>query len=122
MSSEAPVLHRILGTNVLPNWSDRFGRNITPASSRALRDLQSDVFQGHWHIVYNWIYSEPFATNVNTAGSNYRGVTTDGTILGFHGFPYFAKDVIFDGVNDTPRIDNETRPMNFALMYQIVRG
>ena len=46
MNLEAPELFRILGTNILPDWTDRFARNISPNSTRSLRDTQEDAIQG----------------------------------------------------------------------------
>jgi hypothetical protein len=119
MSTEAPVLYRILSTNVLPNWNNRFGRNIITSSGRNIRDLQEDAFQGHWHsIVHNPLIHHTFS-NTTWAYGNYGssyiqevGNTFNNFVVGAHS----------DGVNGVPRTADETRPKNFALMYQIVRG
>jgi hypothetical protein len=115
MATEAPVLHRILGGNVLPDWRDRFGRNIDLNGARAIRDLQEDAFQGH--------RMSPLSPQTQFYGAG--GVDNISTpIGGAYGFGtiYATGGPISDGTNGTPRIANETRGKNYARSEQIVRG
>jgi hypothetical protein len=119
MSTEAPVLYRILSTNVLPNWNDRFGRNIITSSGRNIRDLQEDAFQGHWHsMAHTPLINQAYSVTqwqYGNWGSHWMqgaGNTLDN----------FVRHPTNNGINGTPRTADETRPKNFALMYQIVRG
>jgi hypothetical protein len=119
MSTEAPVLFRILSTNILPNWNDRFGRNIITSSGRNIRDTQEDAFQGHYHsIVHNPLINHNYGVQVWGYG-NYGSHYLQGAGNSINNF---VTNAVNDGVNGVPRIANETRPKNFALMYQIVRG
>jgi len=119
MSTEAPVLFRILSTNILPDWDDRFGRNIILSSGRNIRDIQEDAFQGHFHsIVHNPLINHAFGSTIWGYG-NYGSHYLQGAGNNLNNYvinPYS------DGLNGTPRTAGETRPKNFALMYQIVRG
>jgi hypothetical protein len=115
MATEAPVLHRILGGNILPDWRDRFGRNIDLNGARAIRDLQEDAFQGH--------RMSPLSPQTQFYGvggeQNFSSPTGGG---GPWASMYSTGGPISDGTNGTPRIANETRGKNYARSEQIVRG
>ncbi|MBK8397419.1 MAG: hypothetical protein IPL26_19570 [Leptospiraceae bacterium] len=110
LATDAPDLHRILGSTTLPDWRDRFGRNIDLAGARSIRDTQEDAFQGHWHELATYI-----SDNVRGGGSNslfFFNNTENNKV----------RNAITDTVNGTPRTASETRPRNFAELVQIVRG
>ena len=110
LATEAPELHGILGSTTLPDWRDRFGRNIDLAGGRAIRDLQDDAFQGHHHQIRTY----PLSLTGGAQQSPYpTGTMADLDIIG---------NPSTDGVNGTPRTASETRPMNYAELVQIVRG
>jgi hypothetical protein len=111
MSTESPVLHRILGGNVLPDWRNRFPRSVDIAGARNMRDTQEDAFQGHRFARQS--DSTPLRTDNFVSGGGSSGVRTD------TGTPMIISS---DGTNGTPRIANETRSANFAVSMQIVRG
>lgn len=111
MSTESPLLYFLLGTNVLPNFTDRFLRNIDIAGARALRDLQTDQMQGFD------IYLEGYAA----VGSQDR-VATGSNAGGAVNTNVSHTKIISNGVDGTPRFGSETRPLNFAASLQIVRG
>jgi len=114
MSTEAPVLHRILSTNVLPNWNDRFGRNIVTSSGRSIRGTQEDAFQLHSHVFLHYQYTSVIPNKV-----------PGNPLILIHSYNVRDPNIIGEPIPDlfgAPRYDNETRPKNFALMYQIVRG
>lgn len=112
MATEAPVLHRILGSTTLPSWMDRFPRNIDNIAvgvGRSIRDIQEDALQG-------------FLMRINNVTTD---AATSGGATGFWRQISGSRDtssIITDGVNGTPRIASETRGKNFAESIQIVRG
>ncbi|WAW09880.1 hypothetical protein NB640_11765 [Oxalobacter vibrioformis] len=74
---------------------------------------QRDTFQGHWHKLTD-------STVSKVSNSSYGRVLMD-DVASSHSNPValMAKGAISDGVNGTPRIANETRPMNFPVMWCI---
>lgn len=86
------------------------GRGID--SGRALGSNQQDAFQGHYH-------------SVNGGGfggvNQMYGVTAPGALAVAGTVPSQLVGVTYisDGVNGTPRVDAETRPINIAKMYCI---
>lgn len=106
------------GTGGTPDLRGRFirGRDdagsgaagVDPSGVRAVGDEQMDAFQGHYHS--HDIRTATGGTDRNaTIG---RGTTTGGTVD-----TIVAQDPITDGANGTPRISDETRPRNVALIF-----
>lgn len=110
MNLEAPELFRILGTNILPDWTDRFARNISPNSIRSLRDTQEDAFQGFS------MTSSDAPNALNTSGGFAFGFTTA------YGSGSNIMNIFNDSGFGVPRIADETRPKNYSVSTQIVRG
>lgn len=130
MSTHSPTLFRILGGNRLPDWNDKFMRSVDVFGTRELLKtvnsninyeqynnighLQVDTFQGHLHYLGNAFYNYQANTNINLT------IPNDGFItMTYSGYTFVP---ISDGVNGEPRTSNETRPRNFAVSIQIVRG
>lgn len=97
-----------LRAEVIRGWDD--GRGIDIA--RAFGSLQLDAFQGHWHAMYFTA-----ATTVGAGGNTYVQHTTSGNIAG--PITDAVRAPLSDGANGTPRIANETRSRNVALLYCI---
>ena len=109
MNVEAPELHRILGTNLLPDFRDRFERSIDLAGTRELRDLQEDAFLEHSHSITGIFDGTGVYQNFsirNNFVSNHDGIQR--TIE--------ASVATVTGIGS-----EETRPKNFATLVQIVR-
>ena len=86
-------------------WDDT--RNVDV--DRPFGSIQEDVFQGHGHIV---------TTGKNDSGNYHANGGIVGHI-GNHGsyeFPGKNNKIESDGINGIPRIANETRPRNIALL------
>jgi microcystin-dependent protein len=116
-SGTFPDLVTFLGggsSQVLPDLRGEFlrgwdnGRGID--SSRAVKTLQLDAFQGHYH---NETYSS--AISVGTGGSSYAMFTTSGNNAG--PITDSIRAAISDGTNGTPRTSIETRPRNVSVLY-----
>jgi len=87
-------------------WDDGRGAD----SGRAFGSAQSDAFQGHHHA---FSAAEGSGQDGGAADANIDpGTQSSGDI-------YRATTPIDDGTNGVPRIANETRPRNIALMYII---
>jgi len=98
----------------LPDMRGQFPRgwdnNRGIDSGRVIGSSQLDQFQGHWHSTNDGFtgtsgapYNKPFAgTGGDTANPT-----------------FYARTVVQDGINGTPRIGTETRPRNVALMFCI---
>lgn len=108
METEAPLLYALLGSNVLPNFNDRFLRNIDIEGARAMRDLQADALQGFGtnNILLN-SSSGSIVINYASGGNPIYGNTSFGPVETSYG---------------AVREADETRPKNFAASIQIVRG
>lgn len=111
MNTDFAELYRFLGnSNVLPDYKGRVPRSIALADSRSIRDTQEDAFQG-FHMTSSL---SPFAlysaSGVVNGPGNYNAQSN------------IMDTIISDGVNGTPRIADETRMKNFAVMMQIVKG
>jgi hypothetical protein len=107
MNIVAPELLRVYASNVLPNWINRFERNIDLLGSRDLRDTQGFAMQG-FKIDLN---------NVLTGGFGYSSLVAGSYVdIGKSGSP------LDDGIHGTPQIDSEVRPVNYSISKQIVRA
>ena len=107
---------QLTGLSTLPDARGQFlrgknnGRNDgdqDPAGERVLGNYQADAMQGHHHAVE--------VSNVINAGSG-------GGAGGSSAYGTDVQEVLnptSDGVNGTPRTDNETRPKNIAINYFI---
>lgn len=102
MATDAPELFRIYGSNILPNWSNRFARNIDLSSDREIRDLQEDALQ-------------EFYASGNTLTSGSGIASGSGSYNAGGGVSIYA----YDG---SMRFANETRPVNYSFLRQIVRA
>lgn len=91
----------ITGQSSLPNAEGRFLRN-SGGNALPLGSVQEDAFQGHHH---NVVAGNTGGNNVSRydGGNNYAAE-----------YPR-ATTIISDGVNGTPRISNETRPVNLVV-------
>jgi len=78
-------------------------------SGRAFGSTQQDAFQGHYHTLFGGNASVQSGSANNCMRSDAGSATT----------AWQAQTTITNGVNGTPRIDSETRPVNVALMYCI---
>jgi len=90
------------------NDPDRAGRiaNATGGNTGdAVGSVQDDAMQGHWH---GMIPAGSQAGNGSNAGSGGSGLNSA------------VKGAISDGVNGTPRLTSETRPVN-ANVYFVIR-
>lgn len=110
MSTSAPELFRILSGNVLPDWKNRFPRNMELAGSRNIRDTEEDAFQG-FKITSTYTPFSLYSGSGLTSGAGSYDVNV--TVM---------NNIISDGINGVPRIADETRPKNYAELIQIVRG
>lgn len=63
--------------------------------------VQKDCFQGHWHNNR----SSGASSGTGNGNESVGGSSFDGK---------FVRDATTDGVHGTPRIGNETRPLNFT--------
>ncbi len=108
MATEAPDLYRLLGTNVLPNYLDRFLRNIDLEGARTIRDLQADAVQDHahnnQHPTYGFIEDATPPTLSLMLTAQNAGANEEVTDM------------------RTGNIADETRPKNVGVSIQIVRG
>ncbi len=118
-SSTFPSLVTFLGgttSATLPDLRGEFlrgwdnGRGVDVG--RALKALQLDAFQGHWH---NQTYSATYS--IGSGGSSYIQTVTSGNNAG----PLVdtIRNPISDGSNGTPRTSTETRPRNVSVLYCI---
>lgn len=109
MNTDFPELYKFLNnSNILPDYRGRVPRSISMADLRSIRDTQEDAFQG-------------FKTQLD-ANVLESGMGGSGGGIGSSGSSQTTGSVISDGVNGTPRISDETRMKNFAVMIQIVKG
>jgi hypothetical protein len=67
---------------------------------------QADAFQGHWHQIYFEIHSE-----------NGSSIRTDSFASGSSSSSTAVRQAITDGVNGTPRVASETRPINMSVVW-----
>ncbi|MCB1176508.1 MAG: hypothetical protein KDK36_02910 [Leptospiraceae bacterium] len=119
MATESPYLYRLLGgSNVLPDWRDRFPRQIDIAGGRTIRDTQEDAFQGFNMEISRLDNSSTHILPATTAGASANGVYTGSSAPE----RFIASGYFTDGANGTPRVDNETRSKNYSVLKQIVRG
>lgn len=97
-----------LRAEVVRGWDDSRGIDI----ARAFGSLQLDAFQGHWHAMfYNAL------ATIGSGGNSYIQQTVSGNNASVVNDTVRAP--ISDGTNGTPRVTNETRPRNVALLYCI---
>lgn len=97
-------LANLTGMSQLPDASGKFLRT-TGGSAPALGVVQLDAFQGHHHSFNaGSSYGGYTPGRLSMEAPTFRGVFSSG-ILG----------PISDGVNGTPRIANETRPVNIGV-------
>ncbi|AZO96796.1 hypothetical protein D7D81_16605 [Halocella sp. SP3-1] len=82
------------------------GRNVDVG--RVLGSWQEDVFQGHWHRL-RMEYDQ-------SGGGGYRKPLPNHSRYSPKNINDWVRQPISDGVNGTPRISNETRPRNVALL------
>lgn len=70
--------------------------------------LQEDAFQGHHHNL------ESTKNAFLSGGSSHWNMGVGSTTMGD-----FARDIVTDGVNGSPRVSSETRPINISKMMII---
>ncbi|KAB2928982.1 MAG: tail fiber protein [Leptonema illini] len=108
------------GNNGTPDLRGRFIRglndfgtgasSVDPAGLRALRNVQDDAFQGHWH----WR---------NTSHTEEAYLQTAGGGLSYSFGPFssvgatYTGEPVTDGTNGNPRTAKETRPVNVGLIF-----
>lgn len=98
-----------LRAEVIRGWDDGRGIDV----GRAFASLQLDALQGHWHVNYfNALATigsggNTYVQHTNGGGNNVNGMTD------------VVRAAISDGTNGTPRITNETRARNVALLHCI---
>ncbi|MEF2175322.1 MAG: phage tail protein [Candidatus Absconditabacteria bacterium] len=102
------------GTNGTPDLRGTFVRGIGGEFngrdvSRILSSYQEDSFQGHWH---KSMYS--INRNINSTYDTRLSNSTENSLDLDK-----VRSPVTDGVNGEPRIGNETRPKNVALLYCI---
>lgn len=104
-------------TFTVPNLNGTFPRawdngvGIDP--NRSIGSLQQDAFQGHYHQ-----FSDTVNSYLWVRGSS--GIFALGTgAIDFDRGTLSVEGPIADGVNGTPRLASETRPVNVALMATI---
>jgi microcystin-dependent protein len=116
VTADFSALYAILGSTYgsagkLPDLRGEFirgfddGRGID--TSRVMGSSQLDQLQGHWHSTnsgYTGSTGSPY--NVPLAGNG--GVATN--------VDWYARTIVTNGINSTPRVGSETRPRNVALM------
>jgi microcystin-dependent protein len=81
------------------------GRDID--TSRVMGSSQLDQLQGHWHSTnsgYTGSTGAPYNVPLAGNGGDTRNVD------------WYARTIVTNGVNSTPRTGSETRPRNVALM------
>lgn len=123
MSSEAPELFRILGSNLLPDWMNRFSRNIDINGSRNIRDTEEDAFQA-WQAGVRFGLTDYYGSGVYDNASLGGQIQSHSLYIQFSDlsqadFPITAMN---DGIHGTPRTADETRPKNYGVLDQIVKG
>ena len=74
-------------------------------SSRAVGSAQADALQGHKH-----------ASSTSVAVQNGAGLHAAGSHGIWRSLQDFMTGLVTDGTNGTPRVANETRPVNVALL------
>jgi len=82
------------------------GAGNDPDGTRAPGNAQDDAFQGHWHNAHTGNGGGGHSDRFNRA-ANDNGSTTSTAVKG----------PTNDGVNGTPRISDETRPKNVAVLF-----
>ena len=93
-------------------WVDKSGTNIDPDGQRALWNLQTDQFQGHFH-ENAFTQSYVAAWGIQVVSVNYAGASqVESARVGPTRTGY-----ITDLVNGTPRVGDETITKNVALLY-----
>lgn len=97
-----------LRAEVIRGWDD--GRGVDPG--RGFASLQLDAFQGHAHSLF--FNASAF---VGGGGNQYAQLTTSSNSI--NGIQDAVRGALSDGVNGAPRIANETRSRNLALLYCI---
>ena len=80
-----------------------------PSGNRAIGNLQTDAFQGHWHLpsLGTRFLEYTSTSNIASGGGNANG-EFQSTATG---------SPTTDGANGTPRTATETRPKNVALTF-----
>lgn len=71
--------------------------------------IQRDALQGHWHEIRRASGSATIRLAA-TSGAGSSSTFDDSNLN--NADRYIAKDIVSDGVNGTPRVDAETRPLN----------
>jgi len=87
------------------------GAGNDPSGTRAPGNTQTDAFQGHWHTMDVRTGSPGTYGN---SGAAYGGPNAANAAVSDSGKPQAA---ISDGTNGTPRLSNETRPKNVAVIF-----
>lgn len=125
METESPLLYKILGSNVLPDFRDRFERNIDLAT-RSVRDLQTEMLRKHWH---EFIHSLDDGNKSTDDPTDLLGLNA-GNVYGTWSDDNNPNPVPNTAIIGDPTdagilpviTGNETRPANFAVSIQVVRG
>lgn len=111
------------GDNGTPDLRGRFIRglndfgtgasSVDPAGLRALRNVQDDAFQGHWHRIRSWSPGGGVSKYVLNYEANSELAVSDLA----YGDGVSARGITADDTNGTPRISSETRPVNVGLIF-----
>lgn len=110
-----PDLYAYLGTDVLPDFTDRVKRMAGPLAG-AVGTTQEDAFQSHWHQKKAFSRTSNLA---NTGTTNYY-IDAATSLIGVDAVDSagksFVQDPITDGVNGAPRTANETRVKSYIVI------
>ena len=94
-------------------WDNGKGTDV----NRSFASSQEDTFQGHNFEVRTFTNGETANVSRNN-GVSPNEISNGSSIFSPDVFP-LADTPVSDGINGTPRISNETRPRNVAMMYII---
>lgn len=101
----------------LPDMRGQFLRGyddtaLVDASNRVFGELQKDQFQGHWHELYLRAHSADSYNYTRYNGGSVPTAEADTHMTADN----FVRYALSDNENGDPRIGDETRPKNIALL------